>query len=104
MTRNSTILNDSEQFLKEQSVVRPNRQDYYVRWVQMHLDANTSLDGLGKSVTVKQFVNDLASENGSTEWQVNQAMDAIQFFLQGFMPDKHPEWVAAKSPSFGMDG
>ena len=104
MTRNSTILNDFEQFLKKQSVVRPNQQPYYIRWVQMYLDANTSLDGLGKSVTVKQFVNDLASENGFTDWQVNQAMDAIQLFLQGFMPEKHPEWVAVKSPSFGMDG
>ena len=43
MTRNSTILNDFEQFLKKQSVVRPNQQPYYIRWVQMYLDANTSL-------------------------------------------------------------
>jgi len=51
MTRNSTILKHFEQYLREQSVVRPTQQPYYVRWVQMYLNDGPSPDALGKSVT-----------------------------------------------------
>ncbi|MDY6894578.1 MAG: hypothetical protein SVO01_04045 [Thermotogota bacterium] len=66
----------------------------------MYLDDGHSSDGPGKTVTAKQFVNDLASQDRFTDWQVNQAMDAIQLFLQVFVPERHPDWVEMKSPSF----
>ena len=100
MTQKSMILSEFEQYLGKQSAIRSNQQPYYIRWVKMYLDDSPPSDGLGKMVTLKQFMNDLASQDRFTDWQVNQAMDAIQLFLQVFVPERHPDWVEMKEPSF----
>lgn len=99
MPQNSTILTEFEQHLKRRSAIRPNQQPYYIKWVKMYLSAVPSLKNLGETVTVKHFVNDLSSQDRFTDWQVNQAMDAIQLFQQDFMPYGYPEMRLA---SFGM--
>ncbi|MDY6892495.1 MAG: hypothetical protein SVO26_02110 [Chloroflexota bacterium] len=76
----------------------PTNDPTILRWVKMYLDDGHYSDDVGKAVSVKQFVNGLASQDRFTDWQVNQAMDAIQLFLQVSLPECHPDWVEMKSP------
>ncbi len=62
MPKNSTILTEFEQYLEQRSAIRPNQKPYYIKWVKMYPGSVPSLKNLGETVTVKNFLNDLTSQ------------------------------------------
>lgn len=55
ITENSSIVTQFEQYLEEQSTVRPNQKPYYVKWVKTYLSSISSLKNLLRCFTKNIF-------------------------------------------------
>ena len=67
-------------FLKSNKKVLPNRIPFYLSWVNLFLKYKKDIKNLETSLT--GFRNDLRLSNKFTDWQIQQASEAVHFYAE----------------------
>ncbi len=93
----TTILRGFKEYLEKQSDIQPIRQPHYARWVSRYLHSVSTPKALCQHVHINRFREQLGTNANLKDWQINQAMDAVELFVQDFLPQAHPELVEQDS-------
>jgi integron integrase len=91
------IITEFGEYLKDLPDIRPNIQPFYKKWANQYIQSVSSPHALCQHGHINRFREQMASHDSLKDWQVNQAMDAIELFVQDFLPQKYPEWVMKDS-------
>ena len=91
------IITEFEEYLKNMPDIRPKSQPFYTKWVYQYVKSVSSPNALCQHGHINRFREQLKSQDSLKDWQLNQAMDAIEMFVQDFLPQNHPEWVKKDS-------
>lgn len=82
---NSEHLNDFKEFIAKHKKIQESHKKYYIIWVELflkYLEQNSSAEkNIPKAETLTNFTKHLYEINKYQEWQINQAIDAINLFF-----------------------
>ncbi len=95
----TAILQGFIEYLENQSDIQPHRQPHYARWVSRYLSSVNTPKALCQHIHINRFRENLGYRENLKDWQINQAMDAVELFVQDFLPQSHPELVQQDSES-----
>ncbi len=87
-----------DDFIRERNLVDSAHRPYYNRWVLRFLRAEFDRDHLTASDLLQCFSDQLARDDSVQDWQLRQAMQAVELYLNVYLPTKSgsPEPSAAE--------
>ena len=99
METTANIITEFQEYLKAQTTVRPNKQPFFIKWVDMYMSTIKAPHDIVDNQNKTRFIESLSNQDRYADWQVNQAIDAIELFNQVFLPENHPEWISTELSS-----
>ncbi len=99
METTTNVIAEFQAYLKTQTTVRLNQQPFFIKWVDMYMSTVKAPNDVLDNQNITRFIENLSNNERYSDWQVNQAMDAIELFNQVFLPESHPEWISTELPS-----
>ena len=79
------LLEKFERFLHGKSSIKENRQAFYILWIRRYLDFIKSADQMPPPQRLPAFLKHLRLQKEYADWQINQAMDSVQFYEHVFL-------------------
>lgn len=83
----SNTLPEFQSFLVSRGVVPEKNVSYYAFWVSKFLAFCNGNEGLNRDLQVKEFLNFLKAQKDITDWQVQQAEQALQLYIGHFLKE-----------------
>jgi len=77
-----------ENFIRERNLVDETHRSYYIRWVLRFLRAEFDRDHLTATDLLQCFSDQLARDDSVQDWQLRQAMQAVELYLNVYLPMK----------------
>jgi len=84
-------LQEFEVFMKSRNLVAEKYRSYYIRWVRRFLMSEFSLETMEQRDQVQCFADQLARDDSVAEWQHRQALDAVNLYLNVYLPEVNGE-------------
>jgi hypothetical protein len=78
------ILPKFQEYLRSKSLINEKYISYYALWARIFLAFSKSNGNLSHDVQVQKFIDYLKSQKGIADWQVKQADNAIQLYINQF--------------------
>jgi len=90
-------LNDYEEFIVKNGFVKENKKSYYSAWVKKFFKSEIS-EKLLEGDRINQFLNYLQLENKYQEWQIEQAREAVELYLNIFKNKRYNTEILKEFP------
>ncbi len=74
-----------QEYLRTKSLVKEKYIPFYANWASKFLAFSRNEGNLGHDLQVRKFLDLLKSHENIAEWQVTQAEDAVQLYVNQFM-------------------
>ena len=85
MGREVGFLGDFQTFLSELGTIPENKTEFYIHWVRRFLNScNYQLENIN-SDRVLQYLDSLAADEKTADWQVKQAADAVILYVEQYL-------------------
>ena len=78
-------LHDFDAYLKSHNLVDDRHWPYYLRWLQRFLAESWGAGRLAPKDALAAFAKDLEQDNRVEEWQVRQAVRAVELFQKHYL-------------------
>ena len=78
------VLPEFQKFLLARELVPSKNVSYYAGWVSKFLDFIIRHDGLEMNLQIEKFLEKLKKQNNISDWQVQQAEEALQLYIHNF--------------------
>ena len=86
----SKTLPEFQDFLASRKLVPEKNVPYYARWVSNFLDFSNKSQDVSYDLRVEAFLNYLKPQKDIVDWQVQQAKEALQLYIEHFLKDNSP--------------
>jgi integron integrase len=86
------------QFIKQRNLVDERHLPFYVKWVQRFLTAELPPIAASATDRIQAFENLLSKDRGIEEWQIRQALRAVELYVKVFATTGKQEAVRAGDP------
>ncbi|MEI6150402.1 MAG: phage integrase N-terminal SAM-like domain-containing protein [bacterium] len=86
------------QFIKQRNLVDERHLPFYVKWVQRFLTAELPPIAASATDRIQAFENLLSKDRSIEEWQVRQALRAVELYVKVFATTGKQEAVRAGDP------
>lgn len=103
-------LPEFQQYLLSRKLVPEKNAPYYAYWVSRYLAFSNRLENMDKAEMLQRFLDDLQSRQHMSDWQVQQAKEAVQLYTNHFLGGMTAAAAAAttggniSSDTFNPDG
>ena len=87
-----------EDYIRERNLVDEKHLPYFTNWVLRFLRSEFNRKTLSESDLLQCFSDQLARDDSVQDWQLRQAMKAVELYLNVYLPSKN-EGGSAKSDS-----
>lgn len=81
----NTILPEFQNFLLSRSLVPDKKVSFYAHWVSKFLAFSNRNDGLAHDLRVRRFLSHLKLQKNVSDWQIRQANEALQLYINHFL-------------------
>ena len=88
-----------ERYLRDRRLVPEVRLPYYLSWVRRFLQGPGADRHLSPKDQVEVFRDMLQGNQSIQDWQVTQAVHAVELYLKNFLPSQPPD---SASPASGL--
>ncbi|MEA3489862.1 MAG: integron integrase [Candidatus Omnitrophota bacterium] len=89
------MLPEFQKFLSSRRLVSEKNVSYYAYWVTKFLAFSNNKRDLSQDLQIREFLNHLRAQKDIADWQVQQAEQALQLYIENFLNDD-----TSKSRSF----
>lgn len=86
------------QYIKQRNLVDERHLPFYVKWVQRFLTAELPPIAASAADRIQAFENLLSKDRSIEEWQVRQALRAVELYVKVFATTGKAETVSAGNP------
>ena len=93
-------LPEFQKFLVSRRLVPEKNVSYYASWVSKFLAFSNDKKELNQDLRVKEFLNRLGSKKNIADWQVQQAKQALQLYIENFLNSN----TSTALPGFSQKG
>ena len=80
-----TTLPQFQEFLRTKSLVKEKYIPFYANWASKFLTFSENEGNLSHDLQVRKFLDLLKGQENIADWQVKQAEDAVQLYVNQFM-------------------
>jgi integron integrase len=77
-----------EDFIRQRNLVDDRHRSFYLNWVLRFLRAEFDREHLSSSDLLHSFSDQLARDDSLQLWQLRQAMQAVELYLNVFLPEQ----------------
>jgi len=76
-------LKDYLKFLELDNSIKQNHKPFFIKWVEMYLAylEKNNISAMQNNENLKKFILGLSKKKKYQEWQISQAIDAVNYFL-----------------------
>jgi len=78
-------LPEFQQYLLSRKLILEKNAPYYAYWVSRYLAFSNRLENMDKAKMLQRFLDDLQSRQHMSDWQVQQAREAVQLYTNHFL-------------------
>lgn len=78
-----------EDFVKSRNLVDDEHLPYYINWTLRFLRSEFDREHLSESDLLQCFSDQLARDDSVQDWQLRQAMKAVELYLNVFLPEQN---------------
>jgi len=80
------ILPDFQRFLVSRGLADQKHAPFYARWVSRFIGFSNQHEHAGLEESKRKFLDNLACSSNITDWQKDQAADALKIYFEQFDP------------------
>jgi integron integrase len=94
-----------EDFVRSRNLVNNEHLPYYINWILRFLRSEFDRAHLSESDLLQSFSDQLARDDSVRDWQLRQAMKAVELYLNVYLPATNGAGLEGSAPSNpGGDG
>jgi integrase len=104
---NKQVLPEFQNFLLDKKLVPVKNVPFYAYWVSKFLHFSNNNENLSKEIRIKKFLNQLSTQDESSDWKIRQAYDALRLYLDHFLKETseilYPNEQEKQKENFSLD-
>ena len=104
---NKQILPEFQKFLLDRKLVPVKNTPFYAYWVSKFLHFSNKNENLSKEIRIKEFLNQLSTQDESSDWKIRQAYDALRLYFDHFLKETseilYPNEQEKQKENFNLD-
>ena len=85
----SNTLPEFQKFLVSRKLVPEKNASYYAYWANRFLAFSNNKENLSQDLQIREFLNHLRVQKDIADWQIKQAKQALQLYIENFLKSGH---------------
>ncbi|UCD34695.1 MAG: integron integrase [Nitrospiraceae bacterium] len=94
---NKEVLPQFQRYLHSKSLVKAQYIPFYAHWASKFLAFSGTNGNLGYDIQMQKFLDLLQGQENIADWQVQQAGDAVQLYVNHFLDGSEPQTISCPS-------